>query len=874
MGKRFLYLTGLVLMAPAVLGQSWLSPQNGFRVAEFFPAYASVSAFEILDHALFISLGDTICMLDLQSGEELRRYVVPGDYAEKKYPSFLVSGPGGNALWAGYTSIGNTDDRIYRVDLESGEWQMQARFPGNYDLLFWKDSILVSGLNSASWGDPNGIFVLDTSGLDRHRMLIFTGGNSAGMALDKHQNLLFGTSYSAGQNAIYRWDSSRVAGMLAAPGDTLEIADAVRLTDVPAGVADCHVDDAGHLVFNMNQFGSDKVLARWNGIPGEGYHLDTLALAGGEYDWLGTLRTMGDIQLAVTGNRILTFSFGRPLADVHTADYAPFVANPLGHLEFTHDSQDTAIDLSRVFTDPDDPDSAIIKSILYNSSPELLTLYLQGNTLLVLVPCGCSSSEKFKVLIQGSSGNLTVTDTLAVSYIYPVSAPYISEVLEYIPAPGQFINTRAWGSPASAVSIEGGVNGSLSLGAYGGHVDFRFSEAVENHPDNPYGVDFTIFGNPTPSWSEPGIVWVMEDTNGNGLPDDTWYELAGSDHFFSGTVRDYRVTYTNPGDTVARDVPWQGPGGDSGAIRANTAHTQPYYPAEDLFPGIPREAYSLGGTCLEGAVRTDPSSQIISARRAFGYADNQLRGNAPWTLADNPYTPEVENAGGDAFDISWAVDARGDYVDLDRIHFIRVQTGVLNEGGYLGEVSTEITGAVDVEPSPGINGRTTLAVIRDLPEQMGPCSCQLEVFCFREGRLDPGASFQWTTSADWASVDENQVLRVSGSGSLTLTAALEEEPGIFATVSTYILPTGIEEGAKASPEEIPLLYPNPTSGSFSFRGMRQADIVVMDPSGRVVSEIRAAQENEPQWLSGVPPGIYLVGMEREGQRTWLKLMKQ
>ena len=125
-------------------------------------------------------------------------------------------------------------------------------------------------------------------------------------------------------------------------------------------------------------------------------------------------------------------------------------------------------------------------------------------------------------------------------------AQYISQVVEYLPAPGQFINSMPWGSPVSASSLIGGVNGSLSLGAFGGKVVFRFEEAVENHPDNPYGIDFTIFGNATSEWSEPGVVWVMKDVNENGLPDDTWYELAGSDYYFSTTLRHYEVEYFNP----------------------------------------------------------------------------------------------------------------------------------------------------------------------------------------------------------------------------------------------------------------------------------------------------------------------------------------
>jgi len=126
-----------------------------------------------------------------------------------------------------------------------------------------------------------------------------------------------------------------------------------------------------------------------------------------------------------------------------------------------------------------------------------------------------------------------------------LQAQYISEVIQYVPAPGQLVNT-AWGSPRSAASLVGGMNGSMTLGSFGGYVVFRLEGPVDNHPDNPYGVDFTIYGNPVAEWSEPGIVSVMKDVNYNGNPDDTWYELAGSDYFFSSTLKDYRVTYENP----------------------------------------------------------------------------------------------------------------------------------------------------------------------------------------------------------------------------------------------------------------------------------------------------------------------------------------
>src|SRR6056297_3643065 len=69
--------------------------------------------------------------------------------------------------------------------------------------------------------------------------------------------------------------------------------------------------------------------------------------------------------------------------------------------------------------------------------------------------------------------------------------------------------------------------------------------------------------------------------------------------------------------------------------------------------------------------RSNPA-QYSYPVKPFGYADNNPLGDAPYTLPDNPYSDTIENSGGDAFDISWAVDADGNYVDLPSIDFVKV----------------------------------------------------------------------------------------------------------------------------------------------------------------------------------------------------------
>lgn len=455
-----------------------------------------------------------------------------------------------------------------------------------------------------------------------------------------------------------------------------------------------------------------------------------------------------------------------------------------------------------------------------------------------------------------------------------VRAQYISEVLSYTPAPGQFINSAPWGTPGSAQSIVGGVSGSLCLGAFGGSVVFRFESAIENHPDNPYGVDFTIFGNPMAQWSEPGVVFVMEDENGNGEADDTWYELAGSDHFFSSTRRNFSTTYFNPDQSEAADVPWETQEGKEGFIRANSVHLQAYYPLPDSFPGIGTDETIYTGTLLEGAVDVDHPPLLISGRRAFGYADNQVRGSAPYTLPDNPYTAEVENSGGDAFDIDWAIDNEGSYVELERIHFVKVQSGILHEGGFLGEVSTEITGAVDVAPAPGIHGNTVQLVIKDLPPEMDATPMLMEAFLFHYGSPVEGSSIRWTCSEEWARVDEENHLRMTGSGPLTISARVDEEPQLEASVSTLVSMDLTSSTGTASDLSRPVIFPNPAGESFRVYGVDGVRLTLYDVSGHMLKNVAYYREGMMLACDNLLPGIYMLKLGDEKSSSCIRLLKR
>ena len=790
-----------LLFAFSGFAQSYLIPYPDYEARDLFPAYTNFQAIDLYDTLLYATDGDTIHCLDLRSGQPLAKYGKPAGY--ESFPSFLSVSPDGKELWAGFTVIGNADDRIYRVDLETGDWHLEAALGGNIDLVWWNDRILVSATNSTSWDAPASIFVVDTSGQENHRKIIEMGGYTAGLAVDTIGRVYYGTNYSMDPNVLLRWDSSMVAAVVSGAeaggsSDTLRPGDADKLSDLVAGPYDTHIDAGGNVLFNMNLFGGDKTIAKWNGTEGDGYNYEVLAIATGQYDWLGYIKSQGNI-----------------------------------------DSLDSA------------PEGAI---------------GLDGEGFVT----GSGDRNRLVVTAAGRPLAEVCRDDPALEH------PYIDMVWEYKPAPGQFINAAPLGLPSSAKTIIGGINGTLSLGAFGGYVVFAFEETVENHPDNPFGVDFTIFGNPTLQWSEPGIVSVMVDSNQNGQPDDTWYELAGSDYHFSSTIRNYSVEYTNPGDTV--DVPWTDNQDGSGFVFMNALHTQPYYPAADLFPEVDPVAYELAGTRIKDAVDEANPGVIMSHRRDFGYADNQDRGSGLDSLElllmpDNPYTRDMENSGGDAFDISWAVDSNGNYVDLERIHFVKVHTGVMADGKWLGEISTEITGGVVVAPDASVKGVLDMVVIKDLPKTIDTNDFQLEPFAFRSGKWQPEEEINWTTNQAWATVSEDHILTVTESGELILTASLASRPEITSNVSATVDLSTVNIPELNVAKEI-RIFPNPASDRIRIEGFERARVSIYTVSGTRVLVWENYTGGESIRLDDLSEGLYIVRITSGRDSATAPLIKQ
>lgn len=289
--------------------------------------------------------------------------------------------------------------------------------------------------------------------------------------------------------------------------------------------------------------------------------------------------------------------------------------------------------------------------------------------------------QKLKVSVTKSTAKDEKELTFNVFRPTPTEASkWISSMIEYRPAPGQFINK----SPGNMASAEGivGKRGMVTLGGYGGYITFGFDHTVLNGE----GPDFVIHGNAFEGSSEAGAVAVAFDANGNGKPDaDEWVELRGSE--YDKTTKDYQITYTRPAQTdVAENVLWHDNKGGNGQVSAISFHRQCYYP---LFLSDNPAELSFTGNLVANTA-TEAGGIWKLATLEWGYADNASEDYND-TVNDDPDT-----ARSNKFDIANAVDKSGKAVSLKGVDFIKVYNCLNQEAGWLGEASTEVCGAISL----------------------------------------------------------------------------------------------------------------------------------------------------------------------------------
>ena len=320
---------------------------------------------------------------------------------------------------------------------------------------------------------------------------------------------------------------------------------------------------------------------------------------------------------------------------------------------------------------------------------------------------------------------------------------YIQAVDEYRPAPGQYVNDApAYENGDTEADMIRKCNENLAglgpidshlvaLGGWGGYITFHFDHSIANIPGQR---DFAVWGNAYQEMrnlvfggmNEAGVVMVSKDVNGNGLPDDPWYEISGSCDVDSVGKVDYgyEVTYhKNP----MGDIPWTDNRGNSGTIDRNHYHTQEYYP-QWLPDGLTFRGTRLPDNMQNLSDKVDsgwsPYYYVLIGFR-YGYADNLPN------FTDNADATSY-NYEGCGIDIGWAVDENRQPVNLDFIDFVRVYTGLNQkcpQPEWWGETSTEFAGAEDIHLEASLEAiRQAIAGIEDVLMESGDRSQKSVVY--------------------------------------------------------------------------------------------------------------------------------------------------
>ncbi|NJL15255.1 MAG: S8 family serine peptidase, partial [Microscillaceae bacterium] len=104
-------------------------------------------------------------------------------------------------------------------------------------------------------------------------------------------------------------------------------------------------------------------------------------------------------------------------------DLPPVVANPIANVVVNQGSENTLINIANVFDDPDNDNNAIVKTIIANTNPNLVTPTLQGNNLtLAYNPTRAGIAY---ITIRATSNGKTTQEEFEVNVIAdPVSLLY------------------------------------------------------------------------------------------------------------------------------------------------------------------------------------------------------------------------------------------------------------------------------------------------------------------------------------------------------------------------------------------------------------------------------------------------------------------
>ena len=584
MTKFYSLILGMLLLTGTAQAQnSYLTAVNNFSTIDVLTDYDMLSTFDIKDGVLYGNTGDTIVCVNLVSGEMLAKFGKPAGY--NSFPSFVYANPDSNEIWAGFTVTGNSDDRIYRIDIETEEWHHTATLTGNFDMEIFNKQLIVNG---EIYGEENVIYLLDTTGNNNHRAIIETSGSSAGITIDSQGNLYYATS-TFDENYLVKWNNTEVLGVLSNPeASPLQMSMAAKLSDLPAGAYDCDIDHKGNLIFSINNYISDKVLALWNKTPGNGYNYDTLAYTSDNMDWLTMVKTIGDVMEPGAENGAFVLSYARPIAKINGTDQAPILLHPFETIQCTTTTEHIEINLDEYFTDPDSEDY-FTYSILSDNNIEGADPSITYQMLTIeIIGAGQTS-----ITIEATNAGRAISASVIIGAYDNVSGDYTIANFENL----EIENNNYW-------------NGSTGEGF------FQSGNAIfTNHYNADYGSwnqwsYSSMADNTTPGWANQ----YSAITRGG-------FEATGED------IGTYAVSYAS-----AFDAPIV-------KFADNAAHTiKGFYVTNSTYAALAMKNGDAYSKKFGGVTGTDPDWFKLSA---WGFQNGEKTDTIHFYLAD--YRSEINS---------------------------------------------------------------------------------------------------------------------------------------------------------------------------------------------------------------------------------------
>lgn len=299
------------------------------------------------------------------------------------------------------------------------------------------------------------------------------------------------------------------------------------------------------------------------------------------------------------------------------------------------------------------------------------------------------------ITIVATNGTTTYTITCP-HYTATATGVNPADVNGYLPV-GQFArpNSFGWGalytdntnvsSSSNDVKFKTGyVSTGVSLGMAGGYVQFDMGDnRIENNANNKYGIDFIVYGNAFKGNPEAAGVQVSND----GV---TWYTLAGSRHYMTGTKWNQNISYIK---IAAANTTIGGKSFASAGIYCSTDFAAPSSDnASDVDAAVAAATW-IGVPQLTGSTYPKTYTTDTPAAAAWWpeYASDENYGNV-WN---------INNA---VNGVSWLRNGTAEVITYEGITTVEDDMVVLNEGATAAPSQAEMTdvyqwGYADVRPN-------------------------------------------------------------------------------------------------------------------------------------------------------------------------------